>query len=360
MKKISLLLIILLSCTFQSKVSAQVIEELKDTIKSANELLDDATDLYAEGKLKETVALLKPLINDPKKLRALSRDGRAEVYRIAAQSYLILNVSEKATICTKKMLAYRPNYKDEMRDDDLSLFKEQVVSLHALPQLMLGVTGGANITFPQAVNEYPILISSGGDFSKSVYTSGFKGVQLGLSGEFAITKRFAISADAKYITQSFEYSAKSGVALFNHSYQQSLSYFEIPVVLRLQLFPYKKIKPFVEGGIFAKSLLNSNRKTTEQQNPLSELPLNTAYGSWDMGFAVGGGVGYFMKKSCIKANARMLWGIDDVINENNRLINNGLVSTFVYGYYDDMSDPRLNNVQISLSYYYYLTHRVFK
>lgn len=341
-------------------VGKQLVGDIIDSLISANQAYTKSTGLYSEGKLKQTISILEPLIENKKKMRALSRDARAEVYRVAAQSYFILNQSEKATYCIKEMLAYRPNYKDEMRDDDLTLFKEKVKSLNALPQLMIGVTAGGNMTLPTEVKTYPILISNDYNFYQSQYKESFQGYQLGVSGEFAVTKRISINAGLKYISQSYAYEIAFGSDLFKHSYRQSLNYFETPLLLRFQFFPYTKLKPFAEGGVFVKNLLNSNRKTTENENAISDLPITQAFNETDFGVAFGGGIGYFMKESCFKLNVRWLSGINEIVDEKNRLINDGLVNTFTYGYYDNMSNPRLNNLQVSLSYYYYLTHKVFR
>jgi len=350
-------LIILVFFLISLNTTAQVV--------NCSENYEKALKLYNYGMADSALSVLKPCLGNKKALDKVSKETIANIFRLAALSGIMKGDPEKAEEYVKQLLKYQPDYKNNLREDDLMEFRLMLNKTYPQPALRLGVIGGINIPFVKLDKKYSDYGTSfGGDYT----LAGSSGFQFGIAGEKMLTKNMSIEVAAEITRILFKYTVK-GQLSSQYQYDQSIRYVEIPVLARYYFSANSSLNPYLEGGISGKILLNNMEKSnvygrywfTKSSN--SDHILTTFLTDFEyFGLVLGGGLGYDLKKinfrldlrynHYLKSSARSskfdnITGYDDISPDEK------------FHYTDDINLINMKNIQISVGILYNISYKVF-
>jgi hypothetical protein len=144
--------------------------------------------------------------------------------------------------------------------------------------------------------------------------------------------------------------------------EERLSYIEAPLTLKYLFNPNKRLRFFIECGVYAGYLIydqqdfKANYIPENQKFDLRKLSAKYRRNRWNYGIDFGLG-GYFkMKTGHVSVQANYFQSLTQVNNPSTRFDNTELM--YIYFYLDD--DFTINNVAISLGYTKYLSYTVYK
>ena len=332
---------------------------------NCSENYDKALKLYNYGMADSALSILKPCLGSKKALDKVSNETGANIYRLAALSCIMKGDPGKAEEYVKQLLKYQPDYKNNLREDDLEEFRLMLNKTYSQPALRLGAIGGINIPFVKLEKKYSDYETSfGGDYTLDRST----GFQFGIAGEKTLTKNISIEVAAEITRILFKYTV-NGQQSVQYQYDQSISYIEIPVLARYYFSLKSSFKPYLEGGLEAKISLNKMENSdvygkywfTNSSN--SDKVLTTFLTDiQQVGLILGGGVGYDLKKFNLRLDFRYnhyfnssgqaskfdnITGYDDISSDEK------------FHYTDDINLISMKNVQISVGLFYNLNYKVF-
>jgi len=325
---------------------------------------EKALQLYNYGMADSVLNMLEPCLEHKKALKNVSKETCANIFRLAALASIMTGLPAEAESYITQLLKYQPDYKNNMRDDDLEEFRMILNSKSAQPDLLLGIRAGANIPFlnlEKSISDY--------DAQESYYSLDSKiGYQLGIDIEKTFTKNLSLEAGAGFTQILFRYNTRSTIEGIN-AYDQSIAFIEIPVLVKYNLNAGSKFRPYLQGGISGKFSLNDIDKSDDfgkcwyTGSSSSEFILATFLTDIEnIGLVLGGGVGYNLKNSSIRLDLRYIHNFkssgrsskfDDISGYDD------IPSTEEFSYTNDINLINLKDIQISLGYFYNLKYRVF-
>jgi len=330
---------------------------------SCSDRYEAALGLYNYGMADSALSTLKPCLDNKQVLKQQSKETSASMFRLAALSSIMTGNPEEADKYITRLLQYQPDYKENFREDDLEEFRLILLNKSTHPSIMLGIRAGINIPFLklQKNYSYPEKIAETYELERST------GFQIALTGEKAFTSNFSVEMGVGLTGIQFDYKVSSQYEPYY--YKQKLSYIEIPVLARYYFEPEKSIRPYLQGGITAKFSLYKKEKSDDfgnywlTEDPNSNNILATFRTDMEnIGFVMGGGVAYNLKKISIRADIRYTHHL----NSSSRLSNfddiNGyedIPPSEPFGYTNDIILITVNDLQISLGLVYYLKYKVF-
>ncbi|MCX6254213.1 MAG: outer membrane beta-barrel protein [Bacteroidia bacterium] len=324
-----------------------------------------ALKLYNYGMADSALAILKPCLENKKALDKVSRETGANIFRLAALSSIMKGDPSKAEEYVKQLLKYQPDYKNNLRVDDLMEFRLMVSNTSSQPSLRLGITAGANMPFVKLQKKYSDYETSFGEAYSLERSFGY---QFGIAGEKTLTKNISIEVAAGITRILFKYSIKSQTSGQNQ-YDESLTWVEIPVLTRYYFSTNSSFKPYLQGGVSGKFSLYAMEKSDVYgkywftKSSSSDKILTTFLTDIEqVGLVLGGGVGYDLKKFNIRLDFRY----------NHNFKNSNLNSKFnsitgyddidsgeKFHYTDDINLVSLKDIQISIGFLYNLNYKVF-
>jgi len=332
-------------------------------VPNCSENYESALKLYNYGMADSALSILKPCLGNKKAMDKVSKETGANIFRLAALSCIMKGDPVKAEEYVKQLLKYQPDYKNNLKDDDLMEFRLMVNKTYSQPALRLGAMGGINMPFVKLQKGYSDYEVAFGEDYKLERSYGF---QFGIAGEKTLTKNMSVEVAAGITQFSFKYTANGQID--QYQYDQSIRYAEIPIVIKYY-FTNSSFKPFLEGGVTGRISLNNTKKSdvygrywyTKSSN--SDKILTTFLTDIEnVGLVLGGGVGYDLKKFNISLDFRY----------NHSFKSSGRSSKFdnITGYSDISTDEKfhytddinlidLKNVQISIGILYNLSYKVF-
>jgi hypothetical protein len=325
---------------------------------------EKALQAYNYGMADSALNILKPCLEHPKALKEVSKEKCANIYRLAALSSIMTGNSAKADEYITQLLKFQPDYKNNIREDDLEEFKLILNRKSAQPDIILGIRAGTNMPFLNLVRSY-----SDYNAQENYYSLDSKfGLQFGIAAEKTLTKRISLEAAAGYTHILFQYNTRSmteGVIQYN----QSIGYLEIPVVAKYNFSTGSAFQPYLQGGICGKLSLNNMSKSEDfgktwyTKAADSEYILATFLTDIEnIGLILGGGVGYNLKSSGFRLDLRYIHNFKSSGRESkfdNITGYDDIPSTEKFSYTNDINLINLKNIQISLGYFYNLKYRVF-
>lgn len=290
--------------------------------------LENAKRAFFNGNFKEVTLLL----NGCDQFRF---DDQTDALELMIKSYVMLNDDDKADKYMFELLSYNPLF--EARNTDLSAFKDLVSSYEIRTRYSIGIQLGLNIP------DYTIMqYRSYGSLSDEPENYGSRnGIDIGLTGEYYLTKNVAATTAIHYQSQGY---TQSEVIL---DYQQvavseKLSYLNIPLQLRYQM-EFGGIIPFINAGIGIQYLLKSRGDLKLSNLPrnfptafLGEAHLIDNYDFSDQrkklllnyvfGFGVKKKLGLFNLELMIQYE----YGLNNLVNDKNRYGDAVLLDTYSY------------------------------
>jgi len=323
-----------------------------------------ALGLYNYGMADSALSTLKPCLDNKQALKQQSKESSASMFRLAALSSIMTGNPEEADKYITRLLQYQPNYKENFREEDLEEFRFILLNKSTHPSIMLGIRAGINIPFLKLQKKYTYPEKNAASYELERST----GFQIALTGEKAFTSNFSVEMGAGLTWIQFDYNVKSS-QYEPYSYKQKITYIEIPVLARYYFAPNSSFKSYVQGGISGQFSLYKKEKSDDfgnywlTEDPNSNNILVTFRTDMEnIGFVMGGGVSYNLKKISIRADIRYTHHL----NSSSRLSKfddiNGyedIPSSEKFGYTNDINLITVNDLQISLGLVYYLNYKVF-
>ena len=324
--------------------------------------------LYNSGMADSALSVVKPCVENNEALNKISKDTRARIFRLAALSSIMTGNPTEAEKYARKMLIYQPDYKNKQNEGDLMEFRLMLDKITPQPSLRIGITAGANIPFVKLQGKYSNYDLQTGEYS----LKGSFGYQFGIIGEKVLTKNISLEAGAGISRVNFNYSI-TGMDILSYQnmqyrYDQKITWAEVPVIARYY-FNLKSFRPYLEGGITGRLLLNSMEKSgafgrywfTNSSN--SDKILTTVITDVEnIGILLGGGACYDFNKFSLRLDIRY----------NHYLKNSGSSSKFdnvagyddiapneKFHYTDDINLVNLRHLQVSVGFLYNLNYKVF-
>lgn len=324
---------------------------------------EKALQAYNYGMADSALNMLEPCLEHPKALKEVSKETCANIYRLAALSSIMTGNSAKADEYITQLLKYEPDYKNNIREDDLEEFKMMLNSKSAQPDLRLGIRAGTNIPLLNLAKSY-----SDYNAVENYYSLNSKlGYQVGISAEKTLTARISLDAAIEFTKILFKYNTSfAGLPI---QYNENLAYLEIQVVAKYNFNTGTSFQPYLQGGICGKFSLNDLDKSEDYGKSWytkatdSEFILATFLNDIEnIGLVLGGGVGYNLKSSSIRLDLRYIHNFKSKSHESKFDEISGyddIPGTEEFSYTNDINLINLKNLQISLGYFYNLRYRVF-
>jgi hypothetical protein len=324
--------------------------------------------LYNSGMADSALSIIKPCLGNNDALNKISKETRARIFRLAALSSIMNGNPTEAEKYARKMLINQPDYKNNPDESDLQEFRLMLDKITPQPSLRIGVTAGINIPFVKLQKEYSNYELQSGKY----ILKGSVGYQFGIVGEKALSKNISLEAGAGISQVMFNYTI-SGIDVLTYQtlknlYDQKVNWIEVPVSAKYY-FNLKSFRPYLEGGITGRLLINSMEKSgtygrywfTNSSN--SDKILTTFLADFEnFGILLGGGVCYDFNKFSLRLGFRY----------NYYLKNSGTSSNFdnvtgyddfgpgeKFHYTDDINLVNLKHLQVSVGILYNLSYKVF-
>ena len=327
---------------------------------------EKALQLYNYGMADSALSMLQPCLESKKALKEVPKETCADIYRLAALASIMTGNPKQADEYITQLLKYKPDYKKNIRDDDVEEFRLILNNKTTQPDLMLGLRAGTNMPFLNLEQKY-----SDYDAQENYYSleSSF-GYQFGIIGEKTLTKNVSLEVGVGMTRILFKYLTR-GMITGENQYDESITYLEIPVLAKYNFNTNGSIKPYLQGGITGKFSLNDIYKSddygknwyTKSFDTESEYILATFLTDIEnIGLTLGGGVGYNLKNSSIRLDLRYIHNFkssnrsskfDDISGYDD------IPSTEEFSYTNDINLINLKNMQVSLGYFYNLKYSVF-
>lgn len=323
-----------------------------------------ALRLYNYGMADSALNILKPCLESKKALKQVPKETSANIFRLAALASIMTGNPQDADKYITQLLKYQPDYKDNIRDDDLEEFRLILNSKSAQPDIRLGVRAGMNIPFLNLEKKY-----SDFEAQERLYSlEGSSGYQFGITGEKTFTKNISMEVGVGLTQILFKYESNSQAAGKNQ-YDQSITYIEIPVLARYNFTPNSSIRPYIQGGVSGKFSLYQREKSDNYgsfwftESSSSDYILATFLTDIEnIGIVLGGGVGYNLKSFGIRADLRYIHHLSSSARSSNFDNISGydnIPSDESFGYTNDINLINLKNFQISVGFVYNLKYKVF-
>ena len=270
---------------------------------------EKALQLYNYGMADSALNMLQPCLDTKKALKDIPKETCAEIYRLAALASVMAGNSKEAEEYITQLLKYKPDYKNNIREDDLEEFRQILNNRSAQPDLMIGIRAGANMPFLNLVKSY-----SDYDAQESYYSLDNKiGYQFGIAGEKTLTRKISLEAGAGFTRILFQYNTREMIGGINHQYDQSIACIEIPVLVKYNFNTGSSFRPYLQGGISGRFSLNSVDKSEDYGKSWYTKATDSEYilatfltDIENIGLVVGGGVGYNLKSSSIRLDLRYI------------------------------------------------------
>jgi hypothetical protein len=353
--------------------------------------------LYQNGELEEVINLFRKsclekdedLARESKEFRKVKNEFQADIYSIVCRTYIALDKPNLADRFLSKLFAIRVD--EDFQEYWLAIRESKSYDYYIAPRLQIGGIIGSNLSFATPTERFSIFNNaqsgSNTNFEKKYFNSfeenNLVGFRLGFLFTYALTKNLALLIQPSYSNYRFGYQDFYGWAdnpapnfsllldLEKNSIQ-SISYIEIPAVMRYQFLIDKKFKPYLLLGAFNGLLSNASKTLVIRELPgiridgaKTDFFGNTASARYDVtnlltsnyyGFVAGTGISYHYQNFRLSFSATYRHGINNIVNPIQRYTNQDLV----FGYHDIFDNTLLNSLNLQLSISYILTHKAFR
>jgi len=331
--------------------------------RNCSENYRSALEFYNLGMADSALNILTPCLENKKLSKEVSRETCVNIYRLAALASIMTEQPAKAEEFVQQLLKYEPDYKNNIRENDLQEFRLMLDKSFAQPELKISVKTGANYSLIKLQKYYFDYEKQGGDNSMN----GGLGFQFGIEGEKAFTKSLSLGAGVGLTNLSFKYTASR---TWNEKYKfdQNITFLEFPVFIKYSFVSNRSIDPYFQAGLNVKFMISGSNKSdtygrywlTKSSN--SDNILATFITDMEnFGFLIGGGFDYKLNNSSIRLDLRYI----HILGSETRyskfdgidLYEDFPASTKIYS--NDISLMNLKNLQISVGFVYNLKYKVF-
>jgi hypothetical protein len=261
----------------------------------------NAMNLYNEGKVDTTFNLLSSCINGDQLFRKTSISTRVDIYRLCALSALLLDKPDDAQLNIRRLLKFRPYYKNDFAKDDLSEFRRIVTEFIVQPKLVMGIN--YFMDFPE-VNVEKSLTAHTEPYTPEITSFSESGWGLLLENSFSKNIYAGIGLNMLYLDIMYDGAPLPFQQEF--TYPIPIRYIESPVYAGYKLRIDKKIIPYFQIGLIGRYPLDYEVKRLKSEE-YGEYYLVENYGNLAVFFdnydrldlSLGSGIKYSFKKTCL-------------------------------------------------------------
>jgi Outer membrane protein beta-barrel domain len=337
---------------------------VSDKRKKKTELINryqSAERMYARGQVDSSIIRLAPYLSHRKYLKLADKSLKISMFRLAAQSYIILDSVEQAAHYMALMLEQDPYY--SLREDDLSPFVAALDTILVLPRLALGFRTGGNTTFA-SILAYNSIIQRQSDpsFGQSVYESR-AGWQIGAVLNYRLSQHLILSSEINFsrmpivFSYSFDWRPVYPVSM-NYRYILRPTFLEIPFFLRYA-FQLQSHRIYLQsGGYYAYNLSTDASIRSDEDGAVNErvVLMNSLFKTHSYGLVAS--LGY--RKDWGPIGLGIDFRYKTMLNLFNDFDNRYANPELTYRLYNVIDNFRLGSFEISLMLNYQLNHKVFK
>jgi hypothetical protein len=317
---------------------------------------EQADAFYQNGKLDSSLKMLAPYLKDRRLLKRYEKGGQAEIYRLAALNYILMDSLQEAEKSIKKVLGARHNY--EVRQGDLLSFKAALDTMYISPRITIGLQIGWTGSIISRVNNYAVLYTAE-ENTKEEYLINYTGTTFGLKGGYYLGRHFSIATSVNFTAASFVYQTSFNPfsTTVNYEYTSKLNYIDVPLVLKYKILPKPYFTPYLFLGGFYR--FSAAATKTIGATSIDILPTIQTH---SYGLTAGVGISKSMgKRWQLSVDGRYLYNIGLINRPNKRFMNNGEgnIDFPIYNAYDVIDDLRMQNFQVVVGFSYLLRYKVF-
>ncbi len=308
---------------------------------------DEARESYDNGRPD----LVEEILMSSDCLSKLPRNRQADALKLLVLASIFQDDDQKANLYIKKLLKLEPEYR--LQQDDPIEFSNLFYSYRTDPALSLGISLQSNKSYIRNLSSYSIdaLQSIPSSYSSPMpFVSG-----LFVSADIWLGKKWVLQSGVIVKQQNFEKNS-TVLGFAQTKTQEVLTFVELPLNLRRELYDYKKHKLIAFAGagyLFTndsqlsatrRDILDANRRT------LTSAAIDMTEKRQRHNVSLQAGLGVELKVK------RGFWGLNlgyqmNVFYQNKsqkRFDNTRLTSE--YFYVDDSF--RLDNIFITFGYFY--------
>jgi hypothetical protein len=321
-----------------------------------NTVLTDADRLFQDGLYDKCISLIEGVLKNCE----LSKGEKALALELLAKAYLETDDPGKAETAVNLMLKNRPHYELKERENFES-FNRLVKKYKVHPLFSIGLR---NTLDWMNYKTTKIFYVDGLHYDEP-YKKKLEGILNDFNwayyGWAELEFDGGISLNADLIFKWTNFVREMNTPAFKLTFKEQDNYIEIPLYLKKYFYVDKYVLPYVTAGVgwlymtkatgnATKGYLEKNRpsETTGDVNMLDMRNISTF--EW----IAGAGVGYKMKNLRLFVDIRYYGGLNSITNPEKSLINNSVVSEYLY--VDNY--VRFNQFELGASFSYTLFNSV--
>ncbi|MCB0735886.1 MAG: PorT family protein [Bacteroidetes bacterium] len=309
--------------------------------------INEATAKYNNGQISQSLATAK-------KCKSNNHNDVFAKQRIMALCHLALNQNDSARKAALVIMELNPRYKPSVLRNPEE-FIQLIESINIIPKvsLRLSLSVGANRSLLDVTGVYMI-----NDQVKTY--SGLGATQLSISGQYQLSRLFAIQTGVRVAPKRFDLNSKFNE--LNVDITESLTYGQMPLVLQFSPYTKGRVKPMLSIGGYGAYLLSA----TNSFNATSNIS-DDAYGllnissyerrnKWDYGLAAGAGL-------LVKLGEGQLVIEVDYFKSYTNITNTALRYSFpelLNPYYHLDDDVTISTINFNIGYQFFLNYKVLK
>lgn len=328
--------------------------------KYANTSLPDKIEkLHQQGLFDSISVVLEKELKTAAITKTLPELKRAELYKILATSYIYLKRPEMADEPLKKMLELRPDYKENGPiNNDLQIIQDKINDMYVVNGLSAGINISNTTSLIDCKETFELLYFEENINQIVQYNGEMVFPSVEISAEYMPLKHFSLNTGAAFNMYKYGFLSETpNDDLKSFLYTQTISYVSFPVSLKIYplIAQTKQLSYFLEGGVETSRLISARRNADENTTPNSKT-----FNTTNLSVIGGIGIKYSLTEWTIGAGLRYRYGLNLIINEDNRYHTDNLSDIFMYGNYNIPDNISLNSISINFSLLYTLKHKVFE
>ncbi len=352
-----------------------------DKCKKIKKIAQKMKEAYDNGNLKGVIRLyredcfekntketnIKPG-KEEKGFKTCPKEMRAKIYHWVVHSYYALDKTGKAEPYLKKLQLLRRKGKKVQYDYWLPI-KNEIEKYAVVPRLLFGFHVGFNSTKAHPLTRYPIIkpaYAMETDVYGKEYTAADSlGTKIGFMGEYALTKKLSVVLQPSGILMKYRYKnslkfdrpGESEPITVEFIHQQTLYYWELPILLKYRKYQYSKLElqPFLQAGVyfripdpFNKSKNEVKLYENEEFKDETGTDINELFNKFNGGYCVGAGIHWVTGFRDLRVEIEIIYkhGFNNIVNGNHRY--DYKYNKLIFGYYDVFDDMKLSNWDFSI------------
>lgn len=297
--------------------------------------IKQAEDFYTAGEFDNCIQLTTSALKNC----FYSKKEKEDAYQLLIKCYLETDNIQEADKYAKKLLNNNPNY-ELKENNNFEDYNRLIKKFSVHPLLSIGLRNTALRPNFKTTKVFSVLLD-GVDYNAPYVTTKTLLMYYGWI-EFEFIKN--LSLNAEFTGLNMEYERRFNKSNWNLSYNEKLSFLEIPFYLKKNFLTTKTIFPYASFGLsylgLTKATANAQLDYETQSSITGEKQSTTIFEnniniisqrskSNFLGL-VGAGIGFRFKNFGLFIDVRYYKGINNLTQTSNRFNNNVLLNDYFY------------------------------